>query len=51
MGLVIVKEIIEDQYRGEIKLEKTTYEEDKPGKGSAEFQIKIPMKELADPNA
>ena len=51
LGLVIVKEIIEDQYRGEIKLEKTTYEEDKPGKGSAEFQIKIPMKELADPNA
>jgi signal transduction histidine kinase len=49
LGMTITKEIIEEQFHGEIKLDKTKYEGDHPGKGFARFLISIPAKELQGP--
>ena len=43
------KEIVEEQFHGEIKLDKTKYEGDPPGKGFARFLISIPAKEFQRP--
>ena len=44
--MTLVREIVEEQYRGELSLKATTYDDDKPGNGSATFEIRIPLKEL-----
>ena len=49
LGMTITKEIIEEQFHGEIKLDETEYEGDHPGKGFARFLISIPAKELQGP--
>ena len=49
LGMTITKEIIEEQFHGEIKLDKTKYEGDHPGTGFARFLISIPAKELQEP--
>jgi len=49
LGMTITKEIIEEQFHGQIKLDKTKYEGDHPGKGFARFLISIPAKELQGP--
>jgi signal transduction histidine kinase len=46
LGMTLVREIVEEQYRGELSLKATTYDDDKPGNGSATFEIRIPLKEL-----
>ena len=48
LGMTITKEIIEEQFHGEITLDKTKYEGDHPGKGFARFLISIPTKELQE---
>ena len=48
LGLTITKEIITEQYLGEIVLDKTQYDKAKPGKGFATFLISIPLKELSE---
>tara|TARA_B100000749_G_C18258317_1_gene395273 strand:- start:96 stop:755 length:660 start_codon:yes stop_codon:yes gene_type:complete len=49
LGMTITKEIIEEQFNGEIKLDKTKYDGDHTGKGFARFLISIPVKELQEP--
>ena len=49
MGLTIVKEIVEDDYQGTIKLDSSAYEEDEPKSGHATFLITIPLEKLAKP--
>ena len=46
MGLTIVKEIIEEDYGGTIKVEKSVSEEDKLGAGETTFVISIPLQNL-----
>lgn len=48
LGMTITKEIIREQYLGEIELIETQYDKEKPGKGFAVFLISIPLKELAE---
>jgi len=49
MGLTIVKEIVEDDYRGTIKLDSSAYENDEPKSGHATFLITIPLEKLGKP--
>ena len=49
IGMTLVREIVEEQYRGELSLVNSTYEPDNQGKGSATFEIRIPLKELREP--
>jgi len=49
MGLTIVKEIIEDDYEGTIKLDSSAYEKDEPKSGHAAFLITIPLETLTQP--
>ena len=46
LGLTLTREIIEEQYLGNITVDKTQHDKDKPGKGFATFTIQIPLKEL-----
>ena len=46
MGLTIVREIITENYDGEIEVKSSTYEKANPGKGETTIQIKIPLKNL-----
>ena len=46
MGLTIVKEIIEADYDGTIKVEKSVSEEVEPGAGETTFVISIPLRKL-----
>ena len=48
LGLTITKEIISEQYFGNIVLDKTQYDNDKPGKGFTTFLISMPLKELSE---
>ena len=48
LGMTITKEIVEEQLHGDIKLDKTKFEDDYPGKGFATFLISIPDKELRE---
>lgn len=48
LGLTITKEIIDEQYYGNIELDKTQYDKDKPGKGFTTFLISMPLKELSE---
>ena len=47
MGLTIVREIIEEDYDGTIKVEKSISEEVEPGAGETTFLISIPLSNLA----
>jgi signal transduction histidine kinase len=47
MGLTIVREIVESDYDGTIKVEKSVSEEDEPGAGETTFLISIPLSNLA----
>ena len=46
MGTTIVKEIIEDDYNGTIRVKTSKYEKTYPGKGSTEIEINIPLDRL-----
>jgi hypothetical protein len=46
MGLTIVREIVEQDYGGTIKVEKSVSEEDGPGAGETTFLISIPLSNL-----
>ena len=46
MGLTIIKEIIENDYKGRIILEKNISEKINPGKGMALFSIYFPLSEV-----
>ncbi len=46
MGTTIVKEIIEDDYGGTIRVKTSKYEKEYPGKGSTEIEINIPLDNL-----
>ena len=46
MGLTIVREIIEDDYGGTIKVEKSISEEVESGAGTTTFLISIPLQNL-----
>jgi len=48
MGLTIVKEIIEDDYGGDVSVESSKYEKDYPGKGETTIQILIPLDKLRE---
>ena len=49
LGLTLTREIIEEQYLGNIILDKTQHEDkENPGKGFATFLISIPLKELEE---
>ncbi len=42
MGLTIIKEIVENEYGGKIRLKKTIYEKIEPGNGMTQFEILLP---------
>lgn len=46
MGLTIVREIIEEDYGGEIRVISSTYEKADPGNGETTIQFKIPLEYL-----
>lgn len=46
MGATIVKEIIEKDYDGSVKVKFSIYEKDSPGNGQTIIQIQIPLKKL-----
>jgi signal transduction histidine kinase len=46
MGLTIVREIVESDYGGTIKVEKSVSEEDEQGAGETTFLISIPLSNL-----
>ena len=46
MGLTIVREIVEGDYSGTIKVEESVSEEVEPGAGAATFLISIPLQNL-----
>lgn len=46
MGMTIVREIISEDYGGEIVVKSSTYEKEEPGKGKTAIQIKIPLESL-----
>lgn len=46
MGMTIVREIVEDDYKGEIVIASSRYEKEYPGKGETTVQISIPLEEL-----
>ena len=48
LGMTLSKNIIEGSYGGEIKLDKTVYDKDQPGKGMARFKITIPLDNLKE---
>lgn len=45
MGLTIVKDIVEVDYHGVVKLKDTIYEDEHAGKGMTKFIIKLPLRE------
>ena len=48
--MTIVKEIVEDHYRGSVELKETVYDPDNMGNGKAVFRVTIPYKEVAPPS-
>lgn len=46
MGMAIAKELVKDEYGGEIKVEKSIFEEEHPNKGETTFIIAIPLESL-----
>lgn len=48
MGSTIVKEIVEDDLGGEVKVKSSKYEKDYPGKGETTMQLLIPLSILKD---
>ena len=44
MGLTIIKEIIEYEYKGKITVKESTYEEEHPNNGMVIFLIELPIK-------
>jgi signal transduction histidine kinase len=48
MGTTIVKEIVEDDLGGEVKVKSSKYEKEYPGKGETTIQLLIPLDKLKD---
>ncbi|MDA8001738.1 MAG: HAMP domain-containing histidine kinase, partial [Alphaproteobacteria bacterium] len=48
MGLAIASELVRDGYGGKIRVEKSTFEEEEPGKGETTFIIRIPLERLRE---
>lgn len=48
MGTTIVREIVEDDYSGTVKVKSSKYEKDYPGKGETTIQIQIPLENLRE---
>jgi len=48
MGTTIVKEIVEDDLKGEVKVKSSKYEKEYPGKGETTIQLLIPLDKLKD---
>ena len=48
MGTTIVREIVEDDYGGTVKVKSSKYEKDFPGKGETTIQILIPLEKLKE---
>jgi len=46
LGTTIIKSVVEDIYKGEVKLDGTVCEEDSPGGGYCDILINIPTEEL-----
>ncbi len=46
MGTTIVREIVEDDYEGTVKVKSSTFDKDFPGKGETTMQILIPLEVL-----
>ena len=46
MGLTIIKEIIEEDYKGDIVLKKTIHEKEDAGNGMTMFEIKLPIEQV-----
>ena len=46
MGTTIVREIVEDDYKGTVKISSSTYEKNNPGEGGTAIQILIPLENL-----
>jgi signal transduction histidine kinase len=48
MGTTIVREIVEDDYGGIVKVKSSKFEKDYPGKGETTIQILIPLENLKE---
>jgi len=48
MGTTIVKEIVEDDLGGEVKVKSSKYEKEYPGKGETTILLLIPLDKLKD---
>ena len=46
VGLTIANEVVTVNYDGELKIENTISEKEKPGEGQTTFIIKMPLKML-----
>ena len=46
MGLTIIKDIVETDYHGTVRLKRTFYEADNKGCGMTTFEIKLPLSEV-----
>ena len=46
MGTTIVREIVEDDYKGAVKVDSSTHEKNNPGEGETTIQILIPLENL-----
>lgn len=49
MGLTIIKDIVETDYGGMVRLKKTVCEEDSEGNGMTMFEIRLPLSEVRSP--